>query len=78
MDMAQDVLYQLRCLRRGLGEMLANPFGPVVERHGGGQMVERVLADEADQVFGGIELGGINWGVEETHGHPLGQGDLRQ
>jgi hypothetical protein len=58
--------------------MLPNPFGPVVERHRGWQMIERVLADQADQVFGGIELGGISRDMEETHGHSLGQGDLRQ
>ena len=41
-------------------------------------MIERLLTDPVDQVFGGIELGRIHRGVEEAHGHPLGQGDLRE
>jgi hypothetical protein len=41
-------------------------------------MVERVLPDEVDQVLSGVEFGRVDGGMEEVHGHALGQGDFRQ
>jgi hypothetical protein len=76
--MPEDVLDLLGCLRRSLGEMLTDALGPFLDRHGVRQMVEGVLPDEPDEVFGRVELRGVGRGVEEIHGDALGQGDLRQ
>lgn len=76
--MTQDVFDLLRRLGRRLGEMPANPLGLGADRHGRGQMIERSLPDELDQIFGGIEFRRMDGSMEEVHGHAFGQGHLRQ
>ncbi|BBL75799.1 hypothetical protein MishRS11D_28970 [Methylomagnum ishizawai] len=56
-DMAENVLDLLGCLGSGLGQVPMDALGPLLDRHGMGQVVEGVLPDEADEVFGRVELG---------------------
>lgn len=55
--MAKDVFDLLRRYGRRLGEVAVNPFGPGFDGHEGRQMIERLLPNEVDHVFGGVELG---------------------
>ena len=77
-DVAEDVLDLLWRLRRGLGQVPPDAFGPLLDCHGVWQVVEGVLSDEMDEVLGGVEFGGVGRGVEEVHSDALGQGDFRQ
>jgi len=57
--MAQDVTHLFWCQRRALREMRLHTVGLVLKREGAGQMVERILAYQVDQVLGRIELGRV-------------------